>query len=143
MSVLTASIISICGGLLVLFIRLFCFVDIKTVDKANLKRIQANSLVLIMLGILSLVEGIILLLIYRKDFVDPVETIINDFAKTKTFFSILVIFLGIVFLIYKEKIFEDWKKNGYKVPTDGLKYKTHIILLGILLLIVGGIILIL
>ena len=143
MSVITVSIISILCGILILAIRLFLFVDMKNVDKPNLKRIQANSFALIILGVLFLVEGIILLLIYYKNFIDPIGVIVDDLIKIKAFFSILIMFLGIVFIIYKERIFDDWKKNGYKVPAESVKYRTHIILVGMFLLIGGLIILIL
>ncbi|MFI5237543.1 MAG: hypothetical protein ACHQLA_06390 [Ignavibacteriales bacterium] len=137
MSALSVSLISFIGGLFFLIIRLFFFVDIKEVDKLYLKKVKLNSFLSIILSILFISESVLLFFIFYEDFKNPVEILEEDFYKGKIFFGSLIIFLGAVFIYYKEKIFEDWKKIGYRVPANYFKYRLHIILIGILLVVVG------
>ena len=141
MSALSVSIIFFVVGLLVLITRLFFFVDIKAVDKADINRIKINSFSLIIISILLICEGIFIFIMDYKDYINPVDTLIEDFYKGKIFFGAIILFLGAVFIYYKEKMFEDWKKNGYRVPANYAKYKPHIIIIGASL-VVSGLILI-
>lgn len=143
MSALSASLVCIIIGFIVLASRLFFFVDMKDVEKQELEKMKMNSFLLIALSAMFLTAGIILLFAYRKSFVDPLGILIDDFYKGKTFLGIIIMFLGVVFLFYREKMFVSWKEKGYKVPDDVSKYKDHIILIGIALVIIGLLILIL
>ena len=142
MSALSVSIIMFFGGLLALIIRLFFFVDIKEVDKSDLNRIKINSFLLIILSILFISESVFIFFMFYEDFKNPVEVLKEDFYKGKIFFGALILFLGVVFIYYKEKMFEDWKKNGYRVPVDYTKYRPQILLIGTSLVIVGFILII-
>ncbi len=142
MSALSLSLTLFIGGLFALIIRLFFFVDIKEVDKLYLKKVKLNSFVLIILSILFISDSIFIFFMFYEDFRNPVELLREDFYKGKIFFGVLILFLGAVFIYYKEKMFEDWKKNGYRVPVDYARYRPQILLIGTSLVIVGFILII-
>ena len=77
MSGLTVSLLMIIVGLLALITRLFFFVDIKEVEKSNLKKIKMNSFTYITISTLFLSEGIITLFIFSNKYVNPIGIIIN------------------------------------------------------------------
>ena len=79
---------------------------------------------------------------FYEDFSNPFELLKKDFYRGKIFFGALILFLGVVFIFYKEKMFEDWKKNGYRVLVDFTKHRSHILLIGTLLVVIGFILIV-
>ena len=137
MSPLGLGIILIFSGTIALAIRLFLFLDVKEVDKNNIKNIRLNSLILITIGILNFSIGAILILIFHSYYSNSLDILIKDFNRSRNFFAAFFIILGLLVFLFKERIFKDWDKDGFKIPFKRTNEKKVTLLLILILLITG------
>lgn len=137
MSVFGASVILIISGLIQLTVRTFFFVDIKEVDKSKIRNVKLCSLSLISVGTLFIVEGVILLFVFRNHYPDPLAMLRNDFESSKLYIGLFFLAIGSGFLIFRERILYNWREIGIIVPVDSTKYGTFAISIGIVFSLIG------
>lgn len=137
MSELTIGLFALIFALILLYLRLFFFVKLEELDK-NKKNIgRINSLVLYYLILLSFIVGSFLLLLSYNKYSSPLEKVLTDIRNVKNYIGYALLFIGLIFLLYKEKLFDAWEERGFRVPLDKTQYRAHLIIIGISFLLIG------
>jgi hypothetical protein len=137
MSAVLAFVISFLNGILFLLTWLFLLTDIEMVPPEERRSKKLNHFLVVLLSILFFLASAFLLITNAEQFKNPLPYLINDVIKSKYFLAVFCLYIGLILLYYQDSIFDEWHKKGIKKPKNPSKYKIHVIIVGLILLLIG------